>query len=85
MTSNSHLRVLDAALFRALPAIDSGRVRLEPCLVGLAGDEIGLSRSAGTQKEWITSPPIRTSFTGTPVGMRISFAVLKTLAGSSLK
>jgi hypothetical protein len=45
------MRVLKSAVFTALAAISAGPIRLDPGVVLLAGDQVGLPLSSGTQKE----------------------------------
>ena len=43
--------MLKPAVFAALAAINAGPIRLDPGVVLLAGDQVGLPLSSGTQKE----------------------------------
>ena len=77
----NHMRMLCAAELRALPANDARSIGLNPMLVGLAGTVRVLPASCGTQKACTTSALFSAILTGSPTGMWISLAVLKSYAG----
>jgi hypothetical protein len=62
------MRMLKAAEFRALPAINTGTIRLDLELVLSSGNRI-LPVRLGTQNEWITSEDSSLISTGSPTGI----------------
>ena len=63
-----HVRVLDAAELRALPAVAAGPVGLEQIRLLRPGIMSILRFSRGTQNEWMTSPVVAIRFTRVPRG-----------------